>query len=65
MPQVKLVLFREDNGGVPLLDWFDRLPSKALAKCRARLERLRDLGHELRRPRQTICATTFMSCAWV
>src|SRR5258707_204062 len=47
----KLVLFREVNGSVPLLDWFDTLPSKALAKCRVRLERLRDMGHALRRPK--------------
>jgi hypothetical protein len=35
---------------VPLLDWLDHLPAKAVAKCRVRIERLRDLGHELRRP---------------
>jgi phage-related protein len=35
---------------VPILDWFDGLPQKALDKCRVKLERLRDLGHELRRP---------------
>ena len=28
----------------------DSLPTKALDKCRIRIERLRDLGHELRRP---------------
>jgi len=35
---------------VPVLDWLDSLPAKALDKCRVRIERLRDLGHELRRP---------------
>jgi len=35
---------------VPFLDWLRRLPSKARAKCRVRLERLAELGHELRRP---------------
>lgn len=33
-----------------MLDWLDRLPSKVVAKCRVRIERLRELGHELRRP---------------
>ena len=35
---------------MPMLDWLDGLASKAVAKCRVRLERLRELGHELRRP---------------
>lgn len=35
---------------MPLLDWFDRLPTKAQDKCRLRIERLAELGHELRRP---------------
>jgi phage-related protein len=47
---VTLVLFRETNGSVPLLEWFDTLPPKALDKCRTWLRRLRDRGHELRRP---------------
>ena len=33
-----------------MLDWLDSLLTKALDKCRVRIERLRDLGHELRRP---------------
>ena len=35
---------------VPRSYRFDELPVKAQAKCRLRVERLRDLGHELRRP---------------
>ena len=50
MPPTRLVLYRESDGNVPLLDWFDELVPKALAKCRVRLERLAELGHELRRP---------------
>jgi len=30
--------------------WLDTLPPKAQDKCRVKIERLRDLGHELRRP---------------
>jgi phage-related protein len=50
MPATRVVLFREANGAVPLFDWFDGLPKKVVVKCRLRLERLRTLGHELRRP---------------
>ena len=50
MPKTKVVLHRKDNGDVPLLDWFDGLVEKARAKCLVRLERLAEMGHELRRP---------------
>jgi hypothetical protein len=43
-------LYQEDADTVPLLDWFDILPQKAQDKCRVRIERLQELGHELRRP---------------
>jgi hypothetical protein len=38
------------DGTVEILDWFDSLPAKALVKCRLRIERLAELGYELRRP---------------
>jgi hypothetical protein len=50
MPRVEVVFFQEEDGTVPLLEWLDTLDRKALVKCRVRLERLRQLGHELRRP---------------
>lgn len=50
MPKTKVLLYRDADGSVPLLEWLDSLPSKAVAKCRARIERLAELGHELRRP---------------
>ena len=50
MPQTQVVFFREDDGTVPMLDWLDNLPAKVLDKCRVKIERLRELGHELRRP---------------
>ncbi len=50
MPKTKVLLYQEDDGTVPLLEWLDSLPSKAVAKCRVRIERLAELGHELRRP---------------
>jgi len=50
MPQTHVVFYREDDGTVPVLEWFDELPRDALVKCRVKLARLRELGHELRRP---------------
>jgi phage-related protein len=50
LPATKVVLYREGDGSCPFLEWFSRLPPKAQDKCYLRLERLRELGHELRRP---------------
>ena len=50
MPLTRVVLFREDDGSVPLLEWLDEVPNKVKDKCVARLRRLRQIGHELRRP---------------
>lgn len=50
MPRTSVAFYREDDGSVPILEWIDRLPAKAKAKCRLRISRLRDEGHELRRP---------------
>ena len=46
----RMVFYREEDGTVPFLTWFDALTNKAQDKCRVRLERRRELGHELRRP---------------
>ena len=32
------------------IEWFDKLPAKVQDKCYLRLERLREMGHELHRP---------------
>ena len=50
MPQTEVVLYSEDDDSVPLLEWLDRQPPKVQAKSIVRLERLREMGHELRRP---------------
>ena len=50
MPRVEVVFFREHDGSVPLVDWLVALPLVARAKCRVRLDRLEEIGHELRRP---------------
>lgn len=51
MPNVEVIFFQEAEGKIPpLLEWLDGLPQKVRIKCLARLKRLEDLGHELRRP---------------
>ena len=50
MPKTNVVFYKEEDGSVPVLEWLDSLESKALDKCTVRIERLGQLGHELRRP---------------
>ena len=51
MAQTEVFFFREPkNNSVPLLQWLDALPMKVQAKCTERIDRLGELGHELRRP---------------
>ncbi len=50
MPKTQVVLYQKANGSVPLLDWLDKLPKRAQVKCLARIERLAEEGHALRRP---------------
>ena len=50
MPRTRVVLYREEDGSCPFLDWFSELPAKVQDKSYLRMERLREMGHELRRP---------------
>ena len=50
MPRVEVVFYRDVDGSVPMRDWLDGIPRKGQAKCLARLKRLEESGHELRRP---------------
>lgn len=50
MPTTNIVFYREEDESVPILDWLDEVPEKAQVKCLARLKRLEELGHGLRRP---------------
>ena len=50
MAETEVLIFAEDNGSAPLLTWLNALPPKAQDKCIVRIERLREMGHELRRP---------------
>jgi phage-related protein len=46
----KVVLFREANGKTPLLTWLDGRSKKVRDHYYVSIDRLRQLGHELRRP---------------
>ena len=50
MPRTKVIIFAESDGTAPLIDWMDDLPSKVQDKCIVRIERLKEMGYELRRP---------------
>ena len=50
MPPTEILVFREADGRIPLVDWLDRLPAKARAKCLNYMRLLAISGHELRRP---------------
>jgi hypothetical protein len=50
VPKTHVVFYSETDGTVPVLEWFARLPPKAQDKCRVSIQRLAELGHELRRP---------------
>lgn len=49
-PMISVVFYRDEDGTCPLLEWLDSLPRRAQDKCVVRIERLREKGHELRRP---------------
>jgi hypothetical protein len=50
VPQTEVVFYQEEDGIAPLLEWLDALPAKVQLKCLARVERLKQEGHALRRP---------------
>jgi|SRR6185312_14439547 len=53
MAKTTIVFYQEVDGTAPVMEWLERLRKttpRAFAKCVVRLERLAELGHELRRP---------------
>lgn len=51
MGKTKIVFYRESEGKTALvLEWLDTIPLKARLKCLTRIERLKEEGHNLRRP---------------
>jgi len=50
LPRTAIIFYKDDDGTVPVVEWLAALPTKARAKCLVKIERLAELGHELRRP---------------
>lgn len=53
MPETDVRVFREADGGIPLMTWLDELEASeplAYEKCLTRILELAKYGHELRRP---------------
>jgi phage-related protein len=53
VPKTRVFFYQEAPGDVPVLDWLRELRKDrkmSYAKCVARIQRLAELGHELRRP---------------
>jgi phage-related protein len=50
MPRIEVIIYREDDGSVPLAVWLQGLQADARDRCLARLALLEEHGHELRRP---------------
>jgi phage-related protein len=53
MPQTAVVFYQDDAEGVPVLEWLralHRRDRRAYAKCITRIQRLAEMGHDLRRP---------------
>jgi len=50
LPKTEVVIYCEPDGTAPFLNWFAKLPEKVQDKILVRIERLKELGHELRRP---------------
>ncbi|MFH1170514.1 MAG: helix-turn-helix domain-containing protein [Candidatus Vogelbacteria bacterium] len=60
MPALQVIIYQTDDGRMPLLDWLDTLTDKVRAKCFVRLERLSQLGYQLRRPETAYQRKTIM-----
>lgn len=55
MSRVEVVLYMDENGKVPFLEWFENLSKdSARARCLAHLKLLEEKGHELDRPQAAI-----------
>lgn len=50
MPETEVLIYAEEDGSAPLVEWLDRLETEARIRCVARLDLLHQKGHELRRP---------------
>jgi len=51
MPKTDIIIYQNEDGSVPLFEWFDGLFQKAAVdKCIVKIELLEEYGYDLRRP---------------
>ena len=53
MPPTEVLFYQDEDGRAPVVEWLRELhreDRRAYAKCVARIQRLAEAGHELRRP---------------
>jgi len=53
MPATRVVFYRQVDGAVAVFDWLKEVRKRdrrAFTKCRLRIRRLEECGHDLRRP---------------
>jgi phage-related protein len=50
MPPTEIIVYQESPDDIPLLDWFEALPTKAKSICNAKINDIATFGNELRRP---------------
>jgi hypothetical protein len=58
------IVFFSDQNKCPVLDWLDTLPKKVQAKAHVRIERLAEMGHELRRPEADLLREGIYELRW-
>ena len=64
MPKTRVVFYQEDADTVPVLDWLDSLPSKALDKCRVRSSAFGIWDTNSVGRKRITSGTAFMSFVW-
>jgi len=50
MPRTKVLIYRNEDGSVPLINWLKKQPQRVQDRCTAMIELLAASGYELRRP---------------
>jgi phage-related protein len=54
MPETEVIIFADDDKQSPLINWMEFLKQKVVAKCIAKIQGLKEMGYELKRPEADI-----------
>jgi phage-related protein len=50
MPETRIILYKDDAGSTPVLDWLETLEPEARARCIQKVKLLEQFGRELGQP---------------